>query len=175
MKARPSADCWVLTQWLMIPKLWLWSSEVSAPGERSGRLSVAWVLAQTWCEGRVIYNASVDGYMAIHYNGVIMGVMASQITSLTIAYSTVYSGADQRKHQSSASLAFVRRIHQWPANSPHKGPVTRNCFHLMPSSWVYGVKWIKYSGSGNGVLSDGTKSVSGPMLTYHQWDYVALI
>ena len=38
---------------------------------------------------------------------------------------TVYSGADQRKHQSSASLAFVRGIHRVPMNSPHKGPVTR--------------------------------------------------
>ena len=48
--------------------------------------------------------------------------MASQITSLTSVYSTVYSGTDQRKHQSSASLAFLRGIHRWPANSPHKGP-----------------------------------------------------
>ena len=50
-----------------------------------------------------------------HYYDVIMGAMASQITSLTIVYSTVYSGVDQRKHQSSASLAFVRGIHrdQW--------------------------------------------------------------
>ena len=54
-----------------------------------------------------------------------MGVMASQITSLTIVYPTVYSGADQRKHQSSASLATVRGIYQWPVNSPHKRPVTR--------------------------------------------------
>ena len=54
-----------------------------------------------------------------------MGTMASQITSLTIVYSTVYSGVDQRKHQSSASLAFVRGIHRWPGNYPHKGPVTR--------------------------------------------------
>ena len=54
-----------------------------------------------------------------------MGVMPSQITCLTIVYSTVNSGADQRKHQSSASLAFVRGIHRWPANSPHKWPVTR--------------------------------------------------
>ena len=41
-----------------------------------------------------------------HYNDVIIGAMASQITSLTIVYSTVYSGADQRRHQSSALLAF---------------------------------------------------------------------
>ena len=46
-----------------------------------------------------------------------MGSMASQITSLTIVYSTVYSAADQRKHQSSASLAFVRGIHRGPGNS----------------------------------------------------------
>ena len=60
-----------------------------------------------------------------HYSDVIIGTMASQITSLTIVYSTVYSGADQRKHQSSASLVFVRGIHRSPVNSPHKGPVTR--------------------------------------------------
>ena len=54
--------------------------------------------------------------------------MASQITSLTIVYSTVYLGADQRKHQSSASLAFVLRIHRSPVNSPHKWPVTRKMF-----------------------------------------------
>ena len=57
-----------------------------------------------------------------------MGAMASQITGLTIVYSTVYSGVDQRKHQSSASLAFVRGILRWPVNSPHKWPVTRKIF-----------------------------------------------
>ena len=54
--------------------------------------------------------------------------MASQITSLTIVYSTVYSGADQRTHQSSASMVFVRGIHRSPVNSPHKRPVTRKMF-----------------------------------------------
>ena len=57
-----------------------------------------------------------------------MGAMASEITSLTIVYWTVYSGADQWKHQSSASLAFVRGIHRGPVNSPHKWPVTRKMF-----------------------------------------------
>ena len=57
-----------------------------------------------------------------------MGAIASQITSLTIVYSTVYSDADQRQHQSSASLAFVRGIHRGPVNSPHKWPVTRKMF-----------------------------------------------
>ena len=57
-----------------------------------------------------------------------MGAMASQITSLTILYSKVYSGADQRKYQSSTSLAFVRGIHRGPVNSPHKWPVKRKMF-----------------------------------------------
>ena len=57
-----------------------------------------------------------------------MSAIASQITSLVIVYSTVYSDADLRKHQSSASLAFVRRIHRGPVNSPHKWPVTRKMF-----------------------------------------------
>ena len=60
-----------------------------------------------------------------HYNDVIMGAMASQITSISFVYWTVCSGADQRKHQSSASLAFVRGIHRGPVNSPHKWPITR--------------------------------------------------
>ena len=66
--------------------------------------------------------------VAYHYGDVIMGAMASQITSITIVCSNVYSGADQRKHQSFASLAFVWGIHRWPVNSPRKGPVTRKMF-----------------------------------------------
>ena len=50
--------------------------------------------------------------------------MASQIASLTIVYSTVYSGTDQRKHQSSASLAFVRGIHRLPCSEL---PAQRDC------------------------------------------------
>ena len=65
------------------------------------------------------------GRISRHYCDAIMSPMASQITSLTIVYSIVYSRTDQRKHQSSASLAFVRGIHRRPVNSPHKGPVTR--------------------------------------------------
>ena len=63
-----------------------------------------------------------------HNSDVIMRALASQITSVWIVCSTVCSGADQRKHQSSASVAFVRGIHRWPMNSPHKGPVTRKMF-----------------------------------------------
>ena len=54
--------------------------------------------------------------------------MASQITNVSIVYSTVCLGPDRRKHQSSASRAFVGEIHQWPVNSLHNGPVTRKMF-----------------------------------------------
>ena len=64
----------------------------------------------------------------IHYNDGVMGAMASEIPSLTIVYSIVYSGVNQRKHQSSASLAFVREIHWWPVNFPHKGRVKMKIF-----------------------------------------------
>ena len=60
-----------------------------------------------------------------HYSDV---TIAPQMTSLTIVYPPAYSEADQRKHQSSASLAFVRGIHRGPVNSPHKWPVTRKVF-----------------------------------------------
>ena len=63
-----------------------------------------------------------------HYDDVIMTMLASQITSLKVVYSIVYSGVNQRKHQSSASLAFVREIHRGPVNFPHKWPVTRKMF-----------------------------------------------
>ena len=63
-------------------------------------------------------------FASTHYCDVIMGTMASQITSLTIVYSTVYSDPDQRKHQSSASMAYVRG----PVNSPHKRSVIRKIF-----------------------------------------------
>ena len=64
----------------------------------------------------------------LHYSDVRRGAIGCQIISPTIVNSTVYSGADRRKHQSSASLALVREIHQWLVNSPHKGPVTRKMF-----------------------------------------------
>ena len=69
-------------------------------------------------------------YGMYHYSDVIMSMMASQISSLTIVYSSVYSGADQRKHQSSVSLAFVAvlGIHRWLVNSPHKWPVMQKMF-----------------------------------------------
>ena len=60
-----------------------------------------------------------------HYKDVVMGTVASQITSVSIVCQKVCSGADQRKHQTSASLAYGRAIRRWPVDSTHKGPVTR--------------------------------------------------
>ena len=67
--------------------------------------------------------AKLCTWQLFHYSDVIMSTMASQITSLMIVYLTIYSGSDQRKHQSSVSLAFVWGIHQWLVNFSHKGPV----------------------------------------------------
>ena len=67
-------------------------------------------------------------YALVHYDDVIMTMLASQITSPTVVYSIVYSGVNQRKYQSSASLAFVREIDRGPVNFPHKWPVTRKMF-----------------------------------------------
>ena len=70
-----------------------------------------------------------------------MSAIASQITGVSIVYSTVCSGADQRKHQSSASLAFVRGIHRWPVDSPHKGPVTRKIFPFDDVIMLWIFRW----------------------------------
>ena len=67
-------------------------------------------------------------YCTQHHSDVLMSAIACHVTGISMVYSTVCSGADQRKHQSSASLAFVRGVHGWPVNSPHKGPATRKMF-----------------------------------------------
>ena len=81
-------------------------------------------LIQMLCEQFADHPHAAD----THHDDVIMIAMASQITSLTIVYSTLYLGTDERKHQSSASLAFVKGIHRWPVNSPHERPVARKMF-----------------------------------------------
>ena len=87
-----------------------------------------------WYRPHLTERTLCSSFTEKHYNDVTMNAMASQITSLTIVYSTVYLGADQRKHQSSASQAFVRGIHRCPGNSRTKGQLRRKCFHLMTSS-----------------------------------------
>ena len=79
----------------------------------------------------IVINGSADVLapkVARNYNDVIMSAMASQSPASRLFTLPFIQGADQRKHQSSASLAFVRGIHRWPVNSPHKRPVKRKIF-----------------------------------------------
>ena len=99
--------------------------------EASIQMAICWTVSNIVSFQEAIYREwMLHRNLIGHYSDVIMGAIASQITSLTIVYSTVCPGADQRKYQSSASLAFVRGIHRRPVNSPHKGPVTRKMFSL---------------------------------------------
>ena len=70
----------------------------------------------------------VDIRLCCHYDDVIMTTIASQITSLTVVYSTVYSDADQSKHQKLRVTGLCVGNSPGPVNSPHKGPVTRKMF-----------------------------------------------
>ena len=79
-------------------------------------------------------------FFLTNYSDVLTGAMASPITGASSVYSTVCSGANQRKNQSSVSLAFVRGFHLWQVKTPHKGPVT----HVMtsPCQTEYGWRMI---------------------------------
>ena len=105
---------------------------------------MAFLISSVWNRSTSLYNLAYihtcgeKMKIVTHYDDVIMDSIASQITNLTIVYSTVHSGADQSIHQSSASLAFVWEIHRWPVNFPHKWPVTRKMF---PFDDVIMVKW----------------------------------
>ena len=73
---------------------------------------------------------------------IIMSVMASQITGILIVCSAVCLGTDQRKYQNSMSRAFVRGIHQWLVDSPHKGPVTQKMFPFDDVIMLYVLLWL---------------------------------
>ena len=110
-------QCWFYHQWSSVTCTWdqfhIKSSKVqSVIWSKNNTIFV--LLPHISVANEYTWHSS----FATHYSDVIMGAMAYQITSLVIVYSTVYSGADQRKHQSSASLAFVSGIHRWPVNSP---------------------------------------------------------
>ena len=91
-------------------------------------LTLMWHHCNNSVEILILGLATSQPIQTSHYNNVIIGAMASRLC--TQPYSTVCSDADQRKHQSSASLAFVRGIYQWPVNFLHKGPVIRKTFPL---------------------------------------------
>ena len=76
---------------------------------------------------------SHHAYGLLHRSGIVMSTMVPQTTGVSVVCSVVFTGAYKRKHQSSASLAFVRGIYRWPVDSPHKGSVTSKL--LMTSSW----------------------------------------
>ena len=107
------------------PSIWRLGDPILYARDMISKASLRW---DCLVKGPLSYLMMVYGILEpirpYHYSGVIMGAIASQITSLTIVYWTVYSDADQRKYQSSASLAFVRGIHRGPGTSPRKGPVT---------------------------------------------------
>ena len=86
------------------------------------------VCSNRWINISYVCWHSREASISTHYDDVIMTMLASQITSLTVVYLIVYSAVNQRKYQSSASLAFVREIHRGPVNFPHKWPVTRKMF-----------------------------------------------
>ena len=71
-------------------------------------IMIVWLSQCHWC------NFVKNIFVELHYSGVIMSAMASQITGFSVVCSTVCSGADQRKRQSSASLTFVWGVHQIP-------------------------------------------------------------
>ena len=102
--------------------------------------------------------------LLLHYSDVIISAMASHINGVSIVWSTrtVCSGADQRKQQSSESLAFVWGIHRWPVNSPHKMPVTRKMFpfdDVIMRVWHYPCRQ-------NGIISTHGFQWLGPYQPY---------
>ena len=90
-------------------------------------------LAQTWQTWGSMY--IMIKCLVSYYTDVTMSSMASRITSGSIVYLTVGPGPDQRKYQSSASLAFAWGIHRWSVNSSHKRPVTRK-IHYTSVTWA---------------------------------------
>ena len=135
-------------------------------------------LAQFLCKyihnGCFVHNCTIIKSCSWHYSDVITTTMVSQITSVSMVYSTVYSGVDQRKYQSSTSLALVRGIHWWPVNSQHKWPVMRKKFpsddvfmimqklELINSNNIMRKKVSKLNATG---LCEGNSPVTGEFST----------
>ena len=90
------------------------------------------------------YLSNTKSMILLHYIDVIMSTVASQITSLAVVYSSVYLDANQRKHQSSASLDFVWGIHRDRWIPRTKGQLRGKCFHLMTSSWKHSIAWLRH-------------------------------
>ena len=128
---------------------------------------ISWIKTPLWKERlKKTYLSYINSCprRAIHYNDVIMGSVASQITSLTIVYSAVYSGAYQRKLQSSASLVFVRVIYREPFGGTRPmssiGWCCTSASRFLSLS-LFGFSWIWISGSSKcSVVSTSWSSVT---------------
>ena len=120
-----------------------------------------WTLAQViaWCYQTQNYN----------YRDVIMSMIASQITGIMIVNSTICLGSDERKHQSSASLAFVRGIPRWLVNSPHKGPGMRKMFPFddVIMTWINADRSLIAYGITNNLWVN--KSLRKSKVRHHQY------
>ena len=109
----------LLFHWHPMPVKQLWKIWVKCSHEPNKRLI---------CNDNKTKHIVTFTYLMYHYSDVMMSEMAPQITAIWIVCLTVCSGADHRKCQSTASLAFVGGIHWWPVDSPHKGPVMQTMF-----------------------------------------------
>ena len=103
-----------ITQFIFILITW-YRGGAFYPSDAS--LSYAHVEITKWC-------------IWVHYSDVTMRLMTSSINIVSSICSTICFGGHQRKHQKSASLVFMRGIHRWPVDSPHKGPITRKMFRF---------------------------------------------
>ena len=85
---------------------------------------------------------NMESHSKIHWNHCnnVISAVASKITGVSIVCKTVSTGSDERKHQSSASMAFLRGIHRWPVKSPHKKPLTRKMFPFEESDIFVSLK-----------------------------------
>ena len=121
------------------------------PKATSHRLNHWWRIQLAPLEGSEFIQAWGNQFHQNHNRGVLMSAMTSQITSASIVFLTFSWGADQRKHQSSASLAPVRGIHRWPVSPLTKGQWRGKNSHLMTSSFTVqlskcnkNIWWVKF-------------------------------
>ena len=122
-------EIWVMAEWLR-RRTQEWTHKILSPAFETGlrlveQFAISWNLPCCQCTETCSHVFSIqNNSLQWRHNGR-YSVSNHQPHG---CFSIVYSNADQRKHQSSASLAFVRGIHRGPVNSPHKWPVTRKMF-----------------------------------------------
>ena len=115
---------WTLTGWVPIYSL----TSLQLPLVVESIIERTWKVTNIYCCNICGLQTHCSHFAGSHYSDVVMSTMASQITSVLIVCSTICPGIDKKIHKSSASLVFLRGIHWWPVDSPHKGPVTWKMF-----------------------------------------------